>query len=128
MLRKIFILAASTACFAALAMVPLQASAHTRSTVHHCPTSNGSHDCNCAPGNNDGNYCERHCRVPNLHDASLDRARWLLREAGCRLGEVHTIGHGPRPLIIVERQNPAAGSVLPFGSPVAVWVLRPKSG
>jgi PKD repeat protein len=67
------------------------------------------------------------CRVPKLKGKTQSQARTLLRRANCTLGKVRkpkARKHHRLRTLIVSRSNPAAGSVRPKGTKVALTLVE----
>ena len=65
------------------------------------------------------------CSVPGLGNGSLKKARRLLQEAGCRIGDVNRRNGTHAQAGRVVRQRPKAGASLPAGSAVDI-TLAPR--
>jgi PASTA domain len=60
------------------------------------------------------------CHVPRLIGRTLQSARVLLTEYGCRLGKVTATSNAPASSLHIVAQSPKAGTLLPYRAPVNV--------
>ncbi len=114
MLKKMMVLCATVAAFAAVAMVPLAAQGDT---FYKCPH-----------GVTNKHYCQKfkRCVVPRLEGLKVSQARRALRRHDCRLGHVRRTRHhvdGVRNGVVLS-QNPSSGTIHRKGFRVNVVINR----
>ena len=62
--------------------------------------------------------------VPKLTAKPVNEAETLLKKAGLKIGEIHSLKKAAAAAAIVIRQNPAAGTKAVRGSAVDIWVQQ----